>query len=108
MKRLLILLLFASPAFGHSALLGWTPSSDAVANPTLIYNVYRSTGGCTGSFTRVGTAATPSYTDISITIGTYCYYVTSTLNGAESVPSNTVSAVVLPAAPTALKVTGVN
>jgi hypothetical protein len=46
------------------------------------------------------------YTDSTVSVGNaYCYYATSTLGGAESNPSNTASAVVVPQAPIALNAT---
>jgi hypothetical protein len=105
-------LVFAAPARAqHSASLAWTASSDAAANPGLGYNVYRLAAACPASgttgFTKLNTAAvsTTSFTDSTVGLGNVCYYVTATLNGAESVPSNTASAVVLPGAPTLLKIT---
>jgi hypothetical protein len=110
---LALALTFAAPAKAqHSASLTWTASTDAAANPTLGYNVYRLAGACPASgttgFTKLNTATvtTTSFTDSTISLGNACYYVTATLNGAESVPSNTASAVILPGAPTLLKITG--
>jgi hypothetical protein len=107
----LALMFFASPARAqHSASLSWTASSDAAANSTLGYNVYRLTGACpasgTAGFTKLNSTPVTSttYSDTTIGPGSFCYYVTATLNGAESVPSNTASAVVLPGAPTLLKI----
>jgi len=108
----LSLMFFASPARAqHSASLSWTASSDAAANPTLGYNVYRLAGACpasgTSGFTKLNTSPVTAtiYSDATVGLGSVCYYVTATLNGAESVPSNTASAVVLPGAPTLLKIT---
>ena len=108
---LVLALAFAVPARAqHSVSLSWTASSDAAANPTLGYNVYRLAGACpasgTAGFTKINTSqvTTPTFSDATVAIGQNCYYVTSTLNGAESSPSNLVSAVVLPGAPTLLKV----
>lgn len=108
----LALMLFASPARAqHSASLSWTASSDAAADPTLGYNIYRLAGPCPASgttgFTKLNASpvTTTTYSDATVGLGTVCYYVTATLNGAESVPSNTASAVVLPGAPTLLKIT---
>jgi hypothetical protein len=104
-------LFLAAPARAqHSASLAWTASSDAAANPTIGYNVYRLAGACpatgTAGFTKL--TATPltttTFADTTVGLGTFCYYVTATLNGAESVPSNTASAVILPGAPTLLKI----
>jgi hypothetical protein len=95
----------------HSVSLTWTASTDAAANPLLTYNVYRLIGACpasgTAGFTKLNAAPvmTPAFTDANVGLGNFCYYVTATLNGAESVPSNTASAVVLPGAPTLLKFT---
>lgn len=106
------LIFFASPARAqHSASLSWTASPDAAANPSLGYNIYRLSGACpasgTAGFTKLNATpvTTTSFSDATVGLGSFCYYVTATLNGAESVPSNTASAVVLPGAPTLLKFT---
>ena len=108
---LVLALVSVAPAKAqHSVSLSWTASSDAAANPTLAYNVYRLAGACPASgtvgFTKL--TATPvtvsTFTDATVALGPACYYVTSTLNGAESLPSNFVSAVSLPGAPTLLKI----
>jgi hypothetical protein len=118
MKRLSLLFVLAAlvilarPAYAapHSVSLSWTASTDAGVG----YNVYRLGGNCpTGAptgFTKVNTAcvSATTFTDSGMAPGNYCYYVTSALGGAESVPSNTVEAVILPAAPTAVQVTGSN
>jgi hypothetical protein len=109
---LMAMALTAGPTLAqHSASLTWTASSDATANPTLGYNVYRLASACpatgTAGFTKLN--ATPltstAFSDTNVGLGNSCYYVTATLNGAESVPSNTAPAVVLPGAPTLLKIT---
>src|ERR1700682_5201994 len=100
----------AAHAEAHSVSLSWTASTDNVAG----YNIYRLAGACPTSgstgFTKITAAIVTgtTYTDSSITPGAYCYYATSTLNGAESAPSNFASAVILPAPPTALSTTGTN
>lgn len=106
------LIFFAAPARAqHSASLSWTASPDATANASLGYNVYRLSGACpasgTAGFTKLNATpvTTTTFTDATVGLGSFCYYVTATLNGAESVPSNTASAVVLPGAPTLLKFT---
>jgi hypothetical protein len=108
----LSLIFFASPARAqHSASLSWNASPDAAANSSLGYNVYRISGACpasgTAGFTKLNATpvATTTFTDATVGLGSFCYYVTATLNGAESVPSNTASAVILPGAPTLLKLT---
>lgn len=97
-------------AQAHSVSLTWTASTDTVAG----YYIYRSAGPCptagTSGFTKITPTAVTgtAYTDSTVAPGAYCYYATSVLNGVESVPSSLVSAVILPAAPTALSVTGTN
>ena len=104
----------------HNVVLNWVASSDAALNPTLGYQVYRLPGAVPTCPTTppltVATAtgfvlisgATPlttlTYTDLGFPIsplppGNYCYFVVSILNGAQSIPSNIVPAVVLPAPP---------
>jgi hypothetical protein len=80
-------------AQGHTANLNWTAPSDTVAGST--YNVYRSAGVCPatapGTLTWTKLTATPvaslSFTDSTITVGAWCYYVTQVQAGIESVPS---------------------
>jgi hypothetical protein len=87
----------------HSAVLTWVDSLDAGST----YNIYRSqTSGLytTPLNTSPIAAGLTTYTDSSITIGTYFYIATAVLNGLESVHSNEVKAVILPSAPTALAV----
>ena len=89
----LALLLFPfvslAQATPHSVALSWTASSDAAANPTLTYNVYRAPSACSASssFTKLNTAAITAvtYTDSTVTVGSiYCYSVTAVLNSSES------------------------
>ena len=109
---LLIFVWFCAPAQAqsHSVSLKWDPSTDSGVS----YNVYRLAGVCplsgTAGFSRITPTpiAGTTYTDSTVGPGTYCYYATSVLNGAESVPSNLASAVILPAAPTSLSTTGTN
>lgn len=114
MKRLLLLIVLPTVLWAHTANLSWTASTDAAANPSLTYNVYRSTSACPTSgvpigATKVASAVSgTSYTDSTIQVGTNCYYVTSVLNGAESMGSNTAAAVVLPASPTGVVVQSSN
>ncbi len=114
MKRLLIVATFlilapAAMAAPHSVTLSWTASTDAGVN----YNVYRISGTCPATatgFTQLNASAvtTTTYTDSGMVPGKWCYYVTSTLGGAESLPSNMASAVILPSAPTAVTITSSN
>lgn len=94
----------------HSATLNWTLSTDSGST----YNAYRISGACpssatTGQGTKLTStplaSGTTTFTDAGLAVGSYCYYVTAVLNGAESVPSNLAPAVVLPQAPSALTVT---
>ena len=105
MKRLVLaLLFFAAPLFAqaatHQVMLSWTASTDGG-----VVTVYRAPGACstTSVFTAVTTGvALNTYTDTTVTVGTFCYQVTTVVNGAESLPSNQVTARVLPLAPTTL------
>jgi len=105
MRRLILfaLLLFAigAAAQNHSATLSWVALPDT---PTS--NVYRAPGACpsTGSPTgqvklNLTPVAATTYKDSTVAgANTYCYTVRATLNGVESVDSNTAQAVI-PLAP---------
>lgn len=90
----------------HTVSLSWAASADAVQG----YNLYRATNA-------PGTEAPPpvnsalitgtTYTDTVPGPGAYEYVVTSMENGAESVHSNEVAALVLPFPPTDLVVTAI-
>jgi len=110
-KYLLSLALLALPLVAHAAVLGaaatdttavltWTAS--ATAGSTV--NVYRCAGASCTSFAKIttGVAAGGPYTDTSVTAGSYTYYVTAVVNGAESVPSNTATVTISPLPPTGL------
>ena len=79
----------------HNVSLAWTASTDAAANPSLTYNVYRSPG-CSGAFTKLNASPVTAltYTDTGLLAGTYCYQATSVLAGTESAPSNQAVAIV--------------
>ena len=81
----------------HSVILAWTASTDAAANPSLTYNVYRSPT-CTGTFAKRNSSpiTSTSYAETGVLPGSYCYQVTSVLSGSEGVPSNQ-AAVLIPA-----------
>jgi len=87
----------------HQAVLTWTASVDPVQG----YNVYR--GSAAGQETTKVNGSTlvtgTTYTDSPLPPGAVFYVVRSVENGVESVNSNEVSAVILPAAPTALAIT---
>lgn len=80
---------------GHSAVFTWVAPADVVA--TSSYDLFRTNAVCpvtglgTLTFTKVNTAAITglTYTDATITVGNWCYYMQQNQNGATSVPSNT-------------------
>jgi hypothetical protein len=87
-------LAFAAPARAqYSVSLTWTASTSAVGNPSLTYNVYRSSG-CSGTFALLNTTpvTASSFLDVAVPPGTYCYQATAVLAGLESTPSNQASA----------------
>lgn len=108
MKTLLsLLILTASAGFAqaaHTATLNWVDT----LNPSgTTYNVYRATGLCSGNptFNKIATAITlKTYPDNTVPIGNSCYTVTATFQSAESNPSPTASAAVVPFAPSSITV----
>jgi len=75
----------------HSVVLNWTASPDGGT-----VNVYR--GG-----TQIANGLTANtYTDSGVAVGSYTYYVTTTVNGAESGPSNQITVTVSPQPPSSL------
>lgn len=121
MKRILIFLVLClcigsvSQAQSHSASLTWTISTDdtttecSVSGANCSQNVYRASGSCSQTspvFTLLSNQgpAAIAYTDATITPGTWCYAVTFSIQGTESIKAT--ATVSLPAAPpTALVVT---
>ncbi len=106
MKRIVALTaiaiaLVASPARAqYSVKLSWTASSDAAANPSLTYNVYRA-ATCAGHFSMINAAPVTgtSYVDTTAALGAaYCYQVTAVLGGVESEASNRTIAALPPPA----------
>jgi fibronectin type 3 domain-containing protein len=109
MKKLLVFLILAttvlaqntksktlsvviSPQSPHTVTLNWDYNYPIVGT----YNVYKKQSG-DGSFTRIKTGNTTlTYTDTSVVSGMiYEYMVTAQIStGEESVPSNTVIAVI--------------
>jgi len=89
----------ASPAQSQYAVkLTWSASSDAAANPSLTYNVYRA-AACPEHFVKINSVPVTgtSYADTNVGAGAaYCYQVTAVLSGVESVPSNQVVAAIPP------------
>lgn len=112
MKKVLFALLLnmviVGSAFAHTATLSYTASPDT----GVTYNIYRITGTCPATpvgFTKINTAPVSALIFVdTLSAGSYCYYVTAALNGAESVPSNLAPAVILPGAPTAVTITSTN
>ena len=90
-----LLLLFpaAARAQGRSVTISWTASTSAPADPSLAYNVYRSTT-CTGLMAKIASVGATTYTDKNLVPGQYAYEVTSVWNGKESGPSNCPSVTV--------------
>jgi hypothetical protein len=102
----MFLLTIPAMAASHSVGLSWTPGSDDTG-----FNIYRASGVCpatvtptTTGFSKLGSSTVDTYTDATVTLGTWCYFVTGTANSAESAASNSVNPVVAPFAPTALTV----
>jgi hypothetical protein len=95
-----IALPWRASAQSQSTYLRWTASTSAGSNPSLTYNVYRASP-CSGTFAKINAVpvATTSYLDDQPAPGSYCYQVTAVLSGAESNPSNTASATILPVQP---------
>lgn len=118
MKKLATLLFFvglwigAASAASHQVTLNWTASIDSTASNPGTVTVYRANAACpaTGigglNYTALTTTAPAGgpYSDTTVGVGTWCYYVTATIGGATSGPSNAVQAVILPLAPSSLKV----
>lgn len=99
MKLLAILLLTVSALAAqttHSVTLSWVDAS----NPTgTTYNVYRSTGLCSGTpvFSKLASGVTVlTYKDTSMGVGNFCYEVTATVASIEGPASNTVNPQVQP------------
>lgn len=85
----------------HSASLSWTASTDAVSG----YNIYRgTTSEQEATLLDVSPVTGTTFVDSNPLLGKSFYIVRSVLNGVESVNSNEVSVVFLPAPPTSLTV----
>jgi hypothetical protein len=87
----------------HSVSLSWVASTDPVSG----YNVYRGTAPGAEGTTPINSAIVTgtTYVDTAPVLGEDYYVAKSVLNGVDSVASNEVSTVILPAPPTALTVT---
>jgi len=113
MGLILVLSAIVCRAQSHQVTLSWTASKDSSASNPGTVTVYRAVGSCPSSgigtltYTPLTTTAPAGgpYTDPTVTAGmTYCYYVTATINGATSQPSNTANATVPVFSPTAVSV----
>ena len=92
----LVLAFAAIPASAQRAVsLTWTASSSAAGSPSLAYNIYRAST-CGGPFAKLNASplAATAYLDAALLPGSYCYQVTSVLNGSESSPSNQAAALI--------------
>jgi len=114
MKRLFWIALFAASLHAqstHQVTLRWTASPDSTTAAPGTVTVYRATAACPASgigtlayskLTATALAGGP-YVDTSVTTGsTYCYYVTATIGGLESNPSNTFQGQIPTAPPSTL------
>ncbi len=98
----------------HSVTLTFTRSVDDSQATGQGYTAWRMSGACPASvttttgFTSLNASlfTTTTYVDSTVVPGSYCYIVTFSNPTATSVPSNTAPAVILPAAPTNVTVTG--
>lgn len=112
--RIILQTLISLLLLAHSATLTFTKSADDIGALSTGYTAYRAPGTCpaiidSAQFTVVNSSIIhgTSYTDMTVTPGVYCYFMTFSI-GAESVPSNAVTAIVQPAAPTNPVITNVN
>lgn len=99
-----------SAQVAHSVTLSWVASLDSITSNPGTTSIFRAPGACPASgisgltFTKLASNQSPAgpYTDSTVTVGTWCYYVAADIGGAESGPSNTFQAPILPAPPTTL------
>lgn len=89
----------------HNVNLSWTASSDSVDG----YNIYKgTTSGAEATKVNSALVTGTTFDDTTATPGNWFYAVKSSLGGVESLLSNSINAVILPAAPTALTLVSVN
>jgi len=93
----------------HTIVINWTASTDAVQG----YNIYQAenapgTEKANPPINGAVLVTTNTYTATVPSPGVYEFVVTSLENGAESVVSNEVSAIVLPFPPTDVLVGAIN
>lgn len=108
MKQLFLLCMFSfavTAQANHSATLTWTDTQNPAGTT---YNIKRATGLCSGSpvYSTIATGvAVKTYVDNTVQPGNFCFVVSATSAGVESVNSNTALAPVPSFAPTGLNVT---
>lgn len=119
MKKILISVAFAMfSAIGYAQAVGtatltWQGTASEITNGTTTgFNIYRANVACPGGGTVPGgmvviksvAATVLTYTDTPLSTGSYCYQVTATGPGGESVASNTAGKSIfgVPSAPGAL------
>ena len=96
-KYFSLLFLFTSPLLAENVNLFWTANSE----PDVVsYNVKRGdvSGGPYTTIGSVGQTANPSFTDVSVDLGTDKFYVVTAINNAalESPNSNEATAASIP------------
>ncbi|MDQ7087178.1 MAG: trypsin-like peptidase domain-containing protein [Acidobacteriota bacterium] len=81
--------LSATPDGDNRIALAWSGAADAVS-----YNIYRSTEGCSGTMTLIGSTSATDYLDDTVSGGVTYSYVVRAVNGcdAEAADSNCASA----------------
>jgi hypothetical protein len=97
----------AQAATGHSAVITWGAPVDVISGET--YNVYRAPLACsvavTGpavipgpGWTKLNTApiTATTFTDATITTGSWCYYITAVQISVESAPSSPIGGTARP------------
>lgn len=92
-----LLLLLGLSALYHPVTLQWKESTSHSVG--LVYNIYRASSPCAAASsdkTLIATTAERAVTDRSIKFGTFCYTVRASLNGVESIDSNTAEVQIRP------------
>jgi len=87
-KLLLVLLLSVGTTLAGTVDLKWEDNVNAAGTT---YSVYRSTSPCSSAvaFVKIITSiSAKTYTNLNVAAGTYCYAVTASRAGVESVYSN--------------------
>lgn len=89
----------------HHVSLQWVASTDPVDG----YSIYKGTvSGAETTKVNSALITGTTYDDTTATPGNWFYAVKSSLGGVESVLSNSINAVILPAPPTALTLVASN